>query len=186
MEDREIVELYWERSETAISETKKKYERYCYSIAYHILYNREDSEECVNDTYIRAWNAIPPHRPGRLSVFLGKITRNLAIDCYEKIRTIKRGKGQAELILDELQECIPFSDNTEKITEDIVLKDALDAFLSILPQETRKLFVRRYWYASSIKEIAKDFRISESKVKMQLLRTRNQLRVFLEKEGIEI
>ncbi len=186
MEDKQIVDLYWERSETAISETAHKYGKYCRYIAFNILRNDEDSKECVNDTYLRAWNSIPPHRPSVLKTFLGKITRNLSLDKYEQYNAEKRNSGQMPLILDEIQECVPASDNTENIIEEMALTEILNRFLSSLSLEQRKIFMRRYWYLSPIKEIATEYSISESKVKMSLFRSRNELKNLLEKEGISI
>lgn len=186
MEDKQIVALYWERSETAISETAHKYGKYCRYIAFNILHNNEDSEECVNDTYLKAWNNIPPHRPSVLKTFLGKITRNLSLDKYEQLRAGKRNRGQMTLIFDEIQECLPSTNITENVVEEIVLTDILNRFLSTMSLERRKIFMRRYWYLSPIKEIASEYGISESKVKMSLLRSRNDLKNLLEKEGISI
>ena len=184
MDDWQIIELYYERSETAILESANKYGSYCYYIAYHILYNEQDSEECVNDTYFRAWKVIPPQCPNKLSVFLGRITRNLALDKYRYYNREKRGNGQMALILDELQECISTSNHTEQVLEERMLVEALNHFLRGLSKEKRMMFLRRYWYMSSIKEIAEDYEISEGKVKMTLLRIRNKLKQVLEKEGI--
>lgn len=184
MNDKQIIELYHERSEKAISETADKYGNYCYSIAYHVLYNIEDSEECVNDTYLRTWEAIPPQYPNNLSAFLGKITRNLALNRYKYYVREKRGNRHTALLLDELQECIPASSNTEQAVEETLLIEVLNRFLYDLPKEKRRLFLRRYWYMHSIQEIAEDFGYSESKVKMTLLRIRNKLRHVLEKEGV--
>ena len=184
MEDRQIVDLYWARSEKAISETSEKYGRYCYSIANSILHNHEDSEECVNDTWLRAWNAMPDERPDNLSAFLAKITRNLSLNRWERLSAQKRGAGQLPLSLEELSDCIPAADDMERIVDDITLTDILNRFLSSLTAEKRKIFMRRYWYMSSIAEIAADFSISESKVKMSLLRSRKELKQLLEKEGV--
>ena len=186
MEDNQIVELYWARSEKAISETADKYGRYCFSIAYNILHSNEDSEECVNDTYLNAWNAMPDQRPSKLRAFLGRITRNLSLKRWEKYTAEKRGAGQVPLALDELQECIPATENTDQIVDDIVLVDLLNRFLASMPTEKRRIFMRLYWYLSPITEIATDFSVSESKVKMSLLRSRNELKLLLEKEGIEL
>lgn len=186
MDDKRIIALYWERSETAIAETAHKYGKYCRYIAFNILCNEEDSEECVNDTYLRAWNSISPHRPSVLKTFLGKITRNLSLDKYEKLNAQKRNNGQITSIFDEMQECLPASDNTENIIEEMDLTDILNRFLSSLPAEQRKIFMRRYWYFSSIKEIAVDYGLSESKVKMSLYRLRNELKSLLEKEGVRL
>ncbi len=184
MDDRLIIKLFHERSETAIAETAAKYGKYCYSIAYNILYNEEDSEECVNDTYLKAWDVIPPQIPEKLSAFLGKITRNLAISKYRYNHSKKRGGGQVSLALEELAECIPSARNTEQVYSDKLFVEALDAFLEKLPTEKRRIFMQRYWYLRPISEIAEEFSISESKVKMTLLRTRNKLKQALEKEGI--
>ena len=184
MDDRQIIELYNERSETAISETADKYGKYCYYIAYHILYNEQDSEECVNDTYLKTWQAIPPQCPNKLSAFLGRITRNLALNRYRYYIKEKRGYGQTSLVLDELQECVPAGNSTEQAIDEKLLVEVLNRFLYELPIEKRMMFLRRYWYLSSIKEIAEDYEISEGKVKMTLLRIRNKLKQTLEKEGI--
>ncbi len=184
MNDNEIIELFMERSETAISQTEKKYGKYCYYIAHNILHNKQDSEECVNDTYLRAWNAIPPKRPNNLATFLGKITRNLALDKYKYNNSEKRGNGQSVLALDELNECIPAENDIEKAVSDKELAATLNSFLAGLPKEKRQVFVRRYWYLCSISEIANDYAISESKTKVMLLRTRKELKYYLEKAGI--
>ena len=184
MQDEQIIELYWARSENAISETADKYGKYCYYIAYNILHNNEDSEECVNDTYWKAWGVMPPQRPQRLSAFLGKITRNLALHRYEKDTAKKRGGGQMALALEELSECISGGNSVEQAMEERLLSEALNCFLAELSPEVRRIFMRRYWYLSEIKEIAADYRISESKVKVALYRTRKRLKQFLEKEGI--
>lgn len=187
MSDREIIALYFARAEEAISETAKRYGRYCFSIAQNILSNREDSEECVNDTYWSAWESIPPHCPERLDTFLGKITRNLALKRWESAHAKKRGSGQIALALDELRDCLPDRKNTlDGAMEEILLSSLLNTFLSSLPASPRRIFLLRYWYLFSIKAIAKEMHASESKIKMTLLRTRNELKVFLEKEGVYI
>lgn len=184
MDDKQILELYNERSETAISETAEKYGKYCHYIAYNILYNMQDSEECVNDTYLKAWQSIPPHYPNKLSTYLGKITRNLALNRYKYYNRLKRGEGQTELVLDELLECVPATESTEQAVEEKILVEVLNRFLNDLPEEKMKIFMRRYWYMSPIKEIADDFAMGESKVKMILSRSRSKLKQLLEKEGI--
>lgn len=186
MEDKQIVELYWKRDQSAIKETQLKYGKLCLYVAYNILQDKEDAKECENDTYNKAWESIPPKRPDILSAFLSKIARNLALDKYRCNTAKKRGNGQYEMVLDELIGCIPALDNVEHIAEDIVIKEALNHFLEGLTEKNRKIFMRRYWYMSSIKEIATDFSLSESNVKMILLRIRNDLKAFLEKEGISI
>ena len=184
MEDVRIVELYFERSETAIEETQRKYGRYCYHIAYNILFSNEDSEECVNDTYLRAWNAMPPHRPERLSAFLGKIVRNLALDRYDKKMATKRSVG-VELALDELEECIADTDGVWNEDEQR-LRTAINGFLAALPRRDRMIFIRRYWYVSPISQIATEFGAEEGNIKVILHRTRKKFREHLIKEGIEI
>ena len=186
MDDKQILDLYWARSERAISETADKYGRYCHSIARNILHSIEDSEECVNETWLKAWETIPPKRPDRFPVFLGKITRNLSLNRYKRYTAEKRGGGQTALALHELQECVPAGDCVEEIVDDMALAEVLNHFLASLSEEPRKIFMRLYWYLSSVKEIAEDFSMGESKVKMSLLRSRNQLRKLLEKEGITL
>ena len=144
MEDSRIVELYWDRDETAISESSAKYGGYCYQIAFRILALREDAEECVGDTWLRAWEAMPPSRPGRLDTFLGKITRNLSLDRWRAQRAQKRWQGQAEAALEELGDCLSAPGGVEQETEAAALAESLDRFLAALPQEKRVLFVRRY------------------------------------------
>ncbi len=186
MDEKQIIDLYWTRSERAIEETARKYGKFCFQIAYNILANRQDSEECVNDTYLQTWNAIPPRRPNKLSAFLGKITRNLALKTYERYTAQKRGGGQVVLALEELAECIPDPRSLEQQVSERVLADKLNLFLAGLSAESRKIFMRRYWQLCSVKEIAAVYGISESKVKMSLMRTRGKLRSFLEQEGIDL
>lgn len=184
MEDHQIVALYWSRSENAIQETAAKYGGYCHSIAFRILEDPEDSEECVNDTYWKAWNAIPPHSPENLSTFLGKITRNLAIDRYHQRSAQKRGGGQAEMVLDELRTCLPGSGQTGELADELALTQALNRFLSLLQPVPRKIFMLRYWHACSVKEIAQQLGMGESRVKMSLLRSRSRLKEILDEEEI--
>jgi RNA polymerase sigma-70 factor (ECF subfamily) len=186
LDDSEIIRLYWARSDTAISETEQKYGTYCRYIAYNILQNHQDAEECVNDAYLRLWNAIPPARPERLQTYLGKITRNLALNRWESASARKRGAGQTSLVLEELASCIPGGAPSDRLAEDLLTRDVLDRFLQSLAPQTRKIFVRRYWYMSSVKEIARDYGLSESKVAVTLFRARNKLKTVLEKEGIQI
>ena len=176
MDDKEIIALYFARSEEAIGESEKKYGAYCRTIAGNILPNRADAEECVSDTWLRAWGAIPPNRPERLGAFLGRITRNLALD------RLRSNKGA---VREELSECLTLGDPTAGMVDRVVLTAALDRFLAGLPQKKRKLFLRRYWYFSTVEELARDFGMSESGVKMTLLRLRRELRAQLKQEGIE-
>ena len=185
MEDKQIVELYWARSESAISETANKYGRYCHYIAYQILTNDEDAKEVVNDTYLKAWNTIPPQRPDPLKPYVGTISRQLALNVYKEQHTQKRG-GQVPLVLDELSDCIPNPENHENIGESIALSEALSRFFRALPQKTRNIFIRRYFYMSPVAEIARDFSMKESNVTMHLLRTRRKLEQFLKKEGFDV
>ncbi len=184
MDDGRIIELYWARSEQAIEETAASYGRYLFSIAYHILNDSEDAEESVSDTYVEVWNRIPPQRPVKLSVFLGRITRSNAIDRWRRRHAGKRGGGQIPIALEELADCIPAKDEPEQLVETIVLTDVLNRFLASLSKENRIIFMQRYWYLLSIKEIAEGLQVGESKVKMTLLRARNELKALLEKEEI--
>lgn len=186
MTDNEIIELYWNRNEAAITATADTYGNYCYSIAYNILYNNEDAEECVNDTWMNAWKSIPPNRPNRLSTYLGRITRNLSLNRYKLLTTQKRGKGQVALALSELEECVPSQTDLDQITDEMVLISSIEAFLFAQPQTERNIFVGRYWYLYSIRDLARAYRMSESKVASLLYRMRMKLKLHLEKEGISL
>lgn len=185
MNDNKIIKLYWNRNENAIIETEKKYGRYCYSIAHNILQNEDESNECVNDTYLKIWNAIPPQRPSVLRLFLGKITRNLAINKYEKMRAKKRNI-ELEYLLGELEECLTSGENIEEITEYKELTNYLNEFLEALSPQKRKIFLARYWYASSIKEIASQNKLNENNIKVILHRTRIELKDYLTERGVVI
>ncbi len=186
MEDSRIVDLYWRRDETALAETQNRYGGYCYAIAYGILCNREDAQEIVNDTYKAAWDAMPPHHPEMLSAFLGKITRRLSLKRLREKNAGKRGSGETAVTLNELEECIPDRRSVDAAMDARELTDLLNAFLETLPTEERRVFLCRYWYFDSIRDIASRFGFGQSKVKMMLKRTREKLRVRLEKEGIRI
>lgn len=186
MEDKDIIRLYFERSEEAIKATAQKYSAFLSRIAFGILRSREDAEECVNDTYMQAWNSIPPSEPRRLSAFLGKITRNLSLNRYERITAQKRGGGSRELALEELEECIPAAGDVQRQAEDAELGELINGFLAKLNRESRIIFMRRYWYFCTVSEIAEDLHVGESKVKMSLLRTRKKLKQFLEKQGVAL
>ena len=183
MDDQTIVELYFARDEAAISETQNKYEPYLMKIAYNILYNAEDSRESVNDTYLAAWNAMPPHRPKILSAFLGKLTRRLSIDRVRKANAEKRGGSSFALSLDELRECVDSSPTPEEEADAKALGETLNAFVRGLSPQARAAFVGRYFYCDSLKEVARYCRMSESKAKSLLFRTRKALKDYLEKEG---
>ena len=184
MEDERIVDLYWQRSDEAISETNQKYGRYCHTIAYNICGKDEDAEECVNDTWFRAWNLMPDQRPSVLSVFLGRITRNLAIDCIKARNRLKRGGGEAVLVLDELEECIPGGKPPEQVLEEKELEEAIRRFVSELPAFEKTIFILRYWHLISVPEISKKLCCSQGKIKSSLFRTRKKLRIFLQEEGL--
>lgn len=187
MKDEQIVQLYWDRNPEAITVTANKYGKYCISIARNILQSEQDCEECVNDTYLRAWNVMPPQRPAVLTAFLGKITRNLAIDRYRHESAEKRG-GNLKVSLEELKECI--ADGKGSLVEDEIagreLTEVINVFLSGLPQKKRILFVRRYWYFDSVSDIAKRVGMTEGNVSVNLKRIREKLRYFLIERGFEI
>lgn len=184
MTDQRIVELYWEREERAIAETDIKYGGYCRSIAFNILYNHEDTEESVSDTYLRAWNSMPPERPDILSAFLGKICRRLSLDRWRRLHAQKRGCGELPLALDELSECLPSGKGDP--AEELELKELralYESFLSSLPNADRRVFLCRYWYLDSVSDIARRYGFTESKVRSMLHRSRTKFRSILEKEG---
>ena len=183
MEDARIVELYWARSEKAIAETSEKYGKYCYAIAYNVLANHEDADERVNDTYLDAWNNMPPHRPSILSTFLGKITRRISIDKWRGRTAEKRGGGEIVLALDELSDCVPSSHNVEQEIEAAELAKVIDNFVMSLPLMDRRVFICRYWYLDPISAISQQFGFSESKVKTMLYRQRQRLLSRLEREA---
>lgn len=186
MDDIKIVQLYWERDQNAITETEIKYGNYCTSIAINILGNNEDAEECVNDTYMNAWNSMPPHRPTMLSTFLGKITRNLSFNRYKHNYADKRGGSEISAVLDELSECVSGNSNVEQEIEYKELVKAIDSFLDTLSPEKRSIFVCRYWYTDSISEIAKQFHMRENTVSMTLNRIRLKLKNYLIDGGYEL
>lgn len=186
MEDRTIVNLFLDRKESALTEIESKYGKYLLKIAYNILYNTEDSKECVNDTYLKAWNSIPPHEPQVLSVFLGKITRRLAIDIFRKKHAEKRGNSDFAVSLYELDECLPDDFSTEAVFEQSELSKCINRFLLSLTRENRNIFVCRYFYSDSIKDIANFLGTSESKIKSSLYRSRKTLKEHLKKEGFSL
>ncbi len=186
MEDQKIVQLYRDRDEGAIPATAAKYGGYCTSIAQNILNDEQDTEECVNDTWLAAWNAMPPHRPARLSAFLGKLTRNLSFNRYQARRADKRGGGQLPLVLDELGECVSGREDVEGAVDRKELAQAIGQFLSTLPPRSQDLFVRRYWYADSIAAIAQRYGRTEGSVAMDLSRTRSKLKTYLTERGFDL
>lgn len=184
MKDDHIIELYFARSENAIKETDKKYGSYCAYIAENILHNSQDSEECVNDTYLRAWGSIPPKRPQSLRTYLGKITRGLAINRYKALCAKKRGGTSTDIVLSELEMCIPSTASVEGAIDEALLVKSIETFLKGQSTQNRNIFLRRYWYCDAISTIAEDFSMSESKVTSILFRQRVKLKEYLEKEGI--
>lgn len=176
MEDTVIINLYFDRSEKAIQATEEKYSRYCFSIAWNVLYDKEDSDECVNDTWLATWNSIPPRKPAILSAFLGKITRNLAIDCFRRKKAAKRStENILELCkeLEEIEDLTAYSLNDEIQRKEIL--EILEKFLESLKKGDRDIFIRRYWYMDSISEISARHGISESRIKSSLYRSRKKL-----------
>lgn len=186
MEDAQIIDLYFARSEQAIAATSHKFGNYLYSIAHNILSSHRDSEEAVNDTYLGAWRSIPPHRPVRLSTYLGKITRRISLEKWKAMHAQKRGGGEVTLALEELGECVSGCDSPETAMEMKELTQIINTFLKTLPETEQKVFLCRYWYLAPLKTIAKQFGFSESKVKSMLSRSRKKLKTHLQKEGIPV
>ncbi len=184
MEDKQIVELYWQRSEEAIPATAVKYGAYCRTIAYNILANDEDAEECVNDTWLGAWNTMPDNRPSLLGVYLGKLTRWLSLTRLRERGRLKRGGGETSLALDELAEVISDGTDIEHELELQELNAAVRGFLKQLEPTERELFLSRYWFLLPVKEIAARFGFSANKVSSQLHRTRRKLQSYLKEEGL--
>ena len=186
MDDAHIVELFWSRDESALAEAEAKYGRYCLAIADGILHDAQDAKECVNDAFLGAWNAIPPHRPAVLSTFLGKITRRLSLKKWEEKTAAKRGGGTTEASLDELEELLPSDKAVDEGLSEEELSRILRAFLRTLPADERHVFMRRYWFFDSIVDISSRYSFSESKVKSMLKRTRDKLAARLRREGVDI
>ena len=186
MEDKEIVQLYWDRDHRAITETASKYGNYCTVIARNILGSKEDTEECVNDTYLNTWNSLPPHRPSILSAYLGKITRNLAFDRFRFEHSQKRGKGEINLVLDELAECVSGTDRVEDEVIRQELIQSINDFLSTIPKKNCNIFLLRYWYVMSISEIAKKYGMTAGNVSVTLSRVREKLKLYLKERSYDI
>lgn len=185
MDDLEIIKLYWERNERAIDATDEKYGRLLYSISFNILSNNEDSKECVNDTYIRTWKSVPPERPRSLTAYLGRIIRNISIDYLRQNRAQKRYSG-GDLLLSELEDCIPSRNTVWEEIENKALSKLISDWLNTLPKEDRILFVRRYWYGDSVKELASIIGITPSKLANRMYRLRSNLKDILEKEELTL
>ncbi len=183
MEDKRIIDLFFDRDERAIEYTSQKYGRYCYSIADKILRDPEDDRECLNDVWLAAWNSIPPNNPPSLSAYLGKVTRNQSVMKLRSINRNKRGRSLT-VYLDELSEAMPDACDVEAELERTVIRDALSEFIRRQGKTNRHLFVCRYYYLDSIEEIAERFGMTQSQVKLRLFRMRKKLKEYLEKEGI--
>ena len=186
MDDQQIVALYWQRSDEAIVQSDAKYGPYCHTVASRILENDQDAEECVNDTWLRAWNAMPPQRPGILSAFFGKLTRNLSLDRWRYNRAAKRGGPQVETALEELGECLPAPGRPEDRLEERETAALISRFLREQPQLDRVLFLRRYWYLDSVAALAERFSMNENTVKSRLHRTRLRLKEVLLREVVAV
>ena len=186
MEDTAIVELYWQRSDRAVAETEQKYGAYCRRIAYNIVENLQDAEECVNDTWLAAWNAMPDQRPNALSRFLACLTRNAAIGRYREKHRLKRGGGETELVLEELAECLSDGRDLDEELERRELERLIGSFVAGLKESERLVFTARYFFLTPVAEIADKLSMSESKVKSMLFRLRGRLRKRLEKEGYSV
>ncbi len=185
MDDSTIIEMYWQRNQCAIDETNKKYGGYCFAVANNILGNKEDSDECVNDTWLRAWNVIPPKRPDIFRAFLAKITRNLSFDRYRRINAAKRG-GETGVILNELSECVSGGNTTDEAVDIKILGESINSFLHTLSDRDRGIFIRRYFFAEGVADIAVKYSITANNASAVLSRTRAGLRKHLEKEGFEL
>ena len=184
MEDKEIIELFLGPSENAICETDKKYRSFCRSIAYNILHDHGETDECINDTYLKLWNSIPPQIPEKLNNYIAKITRNAALYLYKRKHRLKRGGDMVEIALSEIAECVDMHNNVENKTEEKETEQAITEFLDGLDSSKRIIFLLRYWYFMSVKEIAKRQEISEVNVRTSLHRTRKQLKEFLKEREI--
>lgn len=186
MDDSWIVKMYWDRNQDAIPATSEKYGAYCTTIARNILESEEDVEECVNDTWLGAWNSMPPHRPNLLSAFLGKITRNLSFNRHKRNGAEKRGGGELPLVLEELGECVSGRESVEGEVDRKELLEAINGFLARQSPQNRAIFVCRYWYADRVKDIAARFGMTENHVSVTLTRLRRRLLECLTKGGFEL
>ena len=186
MEDSRIIDLYWQRDPAAITETGAKYGGYCRSIARNLLADLRDAEECVNDTWLRAWNAMPTDRPDHLGAFLGTITRRLACSRWRAAQAAKRGGGELPLLLEELEGCVPAVPSAAQAAEDRELAESVNRFLRSLPEWECSVFLRRYWYGEPLQVIAERYAMKLNTVKSSLYRTREKLRDHLEQEGIQV
>ena len=186
MEDGKIIDLYWARSQQAIEASQEKYGAYCHTIARRILEQEEDAEECVNDTWLHAWNAMPPQRPNILSAFFGKLTRNLTLDRWRRARAAKRGGNQVEIALHELEDCLPDRHSPDEALEARETAAIISEFLRRQEETDRKLFIRRYFHLESLEELRGEFFMTEGQVKSKLHRLRKKLKAELEREGVAV
>lgn len=182
--DDRILNMFWERDERALETVAERYGRYCWSVAYGILKNREESDDCVNETYLKLWESIPPNRPDNLKAYIARIAKNIALNALRSLQTQSRGGGELTVVLDELSECVASSDNVEQKAINKELIKAINKFLKTLPQKKRDIFVLRYWYVMSISDIAKRYGCSENSVSVTISRTRKTLTEFLRKRGM--
>lgn len=182
MDDLNIIELFWQRDETAIKETDIKYRGYLMSVSYNILNDHQDSDECINDTYLSAWNIIPPQKPNILKTFLGCIIRNISLDCYRKKHAKKR--IEFTILLSEIEDFIPSDISVENEIHENEIAGQISNFIKMLSIEKQQIFVRRYWHCDSVKSLSEKYRYSESKIKSMLYEIRKKLKVYLEKEGV--
>ena len=185
MEDEKIIALYWSRDQRALGESQRKYGPFCLRLSENILASREDAEECVSDTWLRAWDTMPPQRPGSLRAYLSRICRNLSLDRWRAKRAQKRGEG-LEVLLEELEDCVPASPSAEAAAESREITRCIDQWLGTLEKEDRTAFLRRYWYGQLVKELAKQAGCAPQKMAQRLYRLRQSLRRALEEEGITI
>lgn len=186
MEDQQIIALFFRRSEEAVQAVSQKYGAYCRSVAANILPDREDVEECLNDTWLAAWSSIPPNRPERLGVYLARIARNNALNRRKELTARKRGGGAVDAVLEELHECLSGGNSTDEALDEIVLRDAINAFLRVQPTQKRTIFIRRYWAMEQVADIAKALGLRRGQTATILYRMRQELKEHLEKEGITL
>lgn len=185
MEDLQIIDLYFERNETAIAETASKYGRFCHNIALNILSIDADAEECINDTYLQAWNSIPPQRPAKFRAWLGRVVRNIAINLWNKKHCQKRYAGM-EQVFEELEDCIPSPETVECQIEEKELTEVINTWLTSLSRDDRVLFVRRYWYGQAVNKLAKEVGMESKKLARRMYGLRQNLKSTLEKEGYSL
>lgn len=186
MEDKLLIDGLFARDERSLARLEEKYSGYCYTVAYAVVRCREDAQECVGDAMLGVWNSIPPNRPENLGAYVGRIARNSALNMLKARRSKKRGEKNVALALDELSECIPSAENTEQQADTVLLREAVNGFLDSLERERRIVFIQRYWYMLGISEIAAERGMTEGAVKMSLKRTRDSLKIFIEKEGFTV